>query len=91
MIIGNKCDLEDKRVIPIERGQEVAQHHGIPFIETSAKTNVNIKRAFDDITYRILEKQPEKKPEPVGGSTQKPIGLGTPSSSTSSYMKPNCC
>ncbi len=23
MIIGNKCDLEDKRVVPIERGQEV--------------------------------------------------------------------
>lgn len=88
MIIGNKCDLEDKRVVPIERGQEVAKHHGIPFIETSAKTNVNIKRAFDDITYRILEKQPEKKPEPTAQS-QKPTILGQPQ--VSSPYKPNCC
>lgn len=87
MIIGNKCDLEDKRVIPAERGQDVAKHHGIPFIETSAKTNVNIKRAFDDITSRILEKQPERKPEPIG--PQKTI-LG-PAQTTSSYMKPSCC
>lgn len=56
MIIGNKCDMEDKRVVSTDRGQEVAQHHGIPFFETSAKTNVNVTRAFHDITQRILEK-----------------------------------
>jgi Ras-related protein Rab-10 len=56
MIIGNKCDMEDKRVIPTERGQEVAKHHGIPFIETSAKTNININKAFYDMTITILEK-----------------------------------
>ncbi len=55
MIMGNKCDMEDKRVIPTERGQEVAKHHGIPFIETSAKTNINVTRAFHDITLKILE------------------------------------
>ncbi len=54
--MGNKCDMEDKRVIPTERGQEVAKHHGIPFIETSAKTNINVTRAFHDITLKILEK-----------------------------------
>jgi len=48
--------MEDKRVIPTERGQEVAKHHGIPFIETSAKTNINVTRAFHDITLKILEK-----------------------------------
>ena len=56
MIMGNKCDMEDKRVIPTERGQEVAKHHGIPFIETSAKTNINVTRAFHDITLKILDK-----------------------------------
>lgn len=54
--MGNKCDMEDKRVIQTERGQEVAKHHGIPFIETSAKTNINVTRAFHDITLKILEK-----------------------------------
>lgn len=94
MIIGNKCDMEDKRVISSDRGQEViyffvleikikifliffskkkvAKHHSIPFIETSAKTNVNITRAFHDITLRILEKQPEKKPDSIAGGTNRP-------------------
>lgn len=36
--------------------KKVAKHHGIPFIETSAKTNVNITRAFHEITLKILEK-----------------------------------
>jgi Ras-related protein Rab-10 len=56
MIMGNKLDMEDKRVITTERGAAVAKDHGIPFVETSAKTNINVSRAFHDITLRILEK-----------------------------------
>lgn len=55
-IIGNKCDLDDRRVISTEKGQEMAKNHNIPFLETSAKTNVNITRAFHDMTMRILDK-----------------------------------
>ena len=93
MLIGNKSDLEDKRVISLERGQEVAKHHGIPFVETSAKANVNIKRAFDDITMRILEKMPEKPSDTSAnysprGPGSLPVGQST---NSSSYMKPSCC
>ncbi len=56
MIIGNKCDMDDKRVIGIDRGMDIAKHHNIQFLETSAKTNVNIDQAFYDITRRILER-----------------------------------
>jgi GTPase SAR1 family protein len=56
MIIGNKCDMDDKRVISVERGMEISKHHNIQFLETSAKTNVNIDQAFYDITKRILER-----------------------------------
>jgi len=65
MIMGNKCDMEDKRVIATERGQDVARHHGITFVETSAKTNVNITRAFHELTQQILDKQPERRIEPT--------------------------
>ena len=83
MIVGNKCDMEDKRVIATERGQEVAKHHNIPFIETSAKTNVNVTRAFHDMTLRILEKQPEKKPEAQNIQTNRQnINVQNPNSNT---------
>lgn len=56
MILGNKCDMEDKRVIPKERGEAIARENGIRFLETSAKTNVNIEKAFIDLSESILEK-----------------------------------
>lgn len=56
MIIGNKCDMEDRRVIPRERGETIAREHGIRFIETSAKATINIDRAFNDLAEAILDK-----------------------------------
>merc|ERR1712098_746009 len=66
MILGNKCDMEDKRVIPKERGDAIAKEHNIKFLETSAKTNVNIDRAFIELSESILDKSnvQEAKPAP---------------------------
>lgn len=46
ILIGNKCDWEEKRVVSTERGEELARELGIPFIETSAKSNINVEKAF---------------------------------------------
>ena len=43
---GNKCDMDDKRLISEERGRNVAEENGIKFFETSAKDNINIEQAF---------------------------------------------
>ena len=42
LLIGNKCDCEKKRVLESESGEQLARSQGIPFLETSAKTNHNI-------------------------------------------------
>ena len=42
VLIGNKCDLEKQRIVLTERGKLLAEKHGIPFMETSAKTGYNI-------------------------------------------------
>ena len=96
MIVGNKCDMDDKRVVPVEKGQDVASHHGVPFIETSAKTNVNVTRAFHDITLRILEKQPEKKSSDANAAQANRanlamLGSGGAGGSQASGYRPNCC
>lgn len=56
MILGNKCDMTDKRIVSKERGETIAREHGIRFLETSAKANINIDRAFLDLAEAILNK-----------------------------------
>ena len=46
MLVGNKIDLEHRRVVSTEEGQKFAQDHGLLFIETSAKTGHNVEEAF---------------------------------------------
>jgi Ras-related protein Rab-1A len=52
ILVGNKCDKEDKRVISTFSGEEYAQLKNIDFIETSAKDSHNVNEIF----YRIAEK-----------------------------------
>ncbi|CAG0878639.1 unnamed protein product, partial [Darwinula stevensoni] len=56
MILGNKCDMDDKRMVARERGEAIAREHGIRFLETSAKASVNIEKAFLDLAEAILNK-----------------------------------
>nr|XP_002129883.1 ras-related protein Rab-10-like [Ciona intestinalis] len=61
MLLGNKCDMEDKRMISKERGEMIAKEHGIKFYETSAKNNINIETAFIALATDILHKTPVKE------------------------------
>ncbi|XP_051775210.1 ras-related protein Rab-10-like [Erpetoichthys calabaricus] len=61
MLLGNKCDMEDRREVPKARGEQIAEEHGIRFFETSAKANINIDVAFRTIAEDILlQKLPVK-------------------------------
>ena len=59
ILIGNKLDLEDKRVITKEQGQEFAKKYcdgGINFYETSCKTGENVNEAIDDLVNQVYDK-----------------------------------
>ncbi|KAM7079232.1 ras-related protein Rab-10 isoform 3-T3 [Molossus nigricans] len=56
MLLGNKCDMDDKRVVPKGKGEQIAKEHGIRFFETSAKANINIEKAFLTLAEDILRK-----------------------------------
>ncbi|XP_023161753.2 ras-related protein Rab-3 isoform X2 [Drosophila hydei] len=71
ILVGNKCDMEDQRVISFERGRQLADQLGVEFFETSAKENVNVKAVFERLVDIICDKMSESldaDPTLVGGS-----------------------
>ena len=46
VLVGNKCDLEDRRKVSRQEGEEIANSFGIPYIETSAKSNICVEESF---------------------------------------------
>ena len=49
ILVGNKCDMEDERVISFERGKQLADSLGLEFYETSAKENINVRVSIKSI------------------------------------------
>ena len=54
ILIGNKCDLNELRKIPINKGKEFADTYNMKFIETSAKNNVNINECFNILGKELI-------------------------------------
>ena len=54
ILVGNKTDLDDRRVVSFNEGREMASHYGIQFFEASAKEDDNVDSAFIAITRDIL-------------------------------------
>lgn len=77
ILIGNKCDWEEKRAVSTEQGQALADELGIPFLEVSAKSNINIEKAFyslaGDIKKRLIDSS--KETGAVGGASGGPGGV----------------
>ena len=52
-IAGNKIDMEEERKVNKEEGEKLAEELGFPFVETSAKSGININETFEDLVERI--------------------------------------
>jgi len=54
ILIGNKSDLEDQRVVNKEEGETLANEWGAPYFETSAKLNSGINECFLKLTHLMI-------------------------------------
>ena len=55
-LVGNKQDLEHKRVVSREEALQLANDNDINYIETSAKTGHNVDEAFNNNIKKVLHK-----------------------------------
>merc|ERR1711871_481635 len=84
ILLGNECDMPEKKMVTWEQGNDLAKEYGIQFFETSAKQNVKVEEAFTAIARAIKEKKPTTAPAPTN-TTQIDKDEGQ------APKKKNCC
>ena len=61
-LIGNKADLEDKRRLTKEQGEQLCRDHKLTFfMETSAKTGFNVQNVFIQVAKELYLQHEEIK------------------------------
>lgn len=68
LLVGNKSDLQSKKVVTYDEAKEFADKHGIKFLETSAKNSHNVEQAFQTMATEI--KARVKTAAPQGGAVR---------------------
>ncbi|OAY53737.1 ras-related protein RHN1 isoform X1 [Manihot esculenta] len=59
-LAANKADLEEKRKVAIEEGEQYAKENGLVFLETSAKTAQNVNELFYEIAKELVKAAPSR-------------------------------
>ena len=70
ILVGNKSDVEGGTRVETRQARELAAEYGMKFLETSARSNINVSEAFmtlaEDVFERIMSS---------GGAQQAPSGV----------------
>ena len=61
ILVGNKVDDEKNRAVPKSEGEKIADEYNLPFLECSAKSDINVTETFDVLVKRIVEINPKNK------------------------------
>ena len=78
ILVGNKIDCEEKRVINKLDAEKLANEFNINYYDCSAKTGQNINKAFDDLIKRLVKT--------VDRSKEKQVKIGI-----KKQKKKKCC
>ncbi|XP_010838122.1 PREDICTED: ras-related protein Rab-26, partial [Bison bison bison] len=64
MLLGNKVDSAQERAVKREDAEKLAKDYGLPFMETSAKTGLNVDLAFTAIAKELKQRHTKAPSEP---------------------------
>ncbi|KAM6963169.1 ras-related protein Rab-3B [Aplochiton taeniatus] len=60
IMVGNKCDMDEERVLPAEKAKHLADQLGFEYFEASAKENINVRQVFERLVDIICVKMSER-------------------------------
>ena len=90
-LVGNKCDLENKRVIQTEDGENMAEQFDVKFYETSCENGKNVEKCFTDLALEIAKELKEKENNADGNNNNKDTDKNLKISSKKNNKKKKCC
>ncbi|XP_021420596.2 ras-related protein Rab-26 [Oncorhynchus mykiss] len=65
MLLGNKADATHERVVKREEGEKLAKEFAVPFMETSAKSGLNVELAFTAVARELKHRSQKESDEPT--------------------------
>ncbi|KAF2156026.1 ras-domain-containing protein [Myriangium duriaei CBS 260.36] len=94
LMLGNKSDLVDKRVVDYEQGAEEARKHGMQYLETSAKNAQNVEQAFVTMA-KLIRDHIASQPTMTSDKATLDVGRGRAVDQKSEGIfgmsTPSCC
>lgn len=91
LLVGNKIDKTEERVVSTEAGEAFANNLGIAFLETSAKTSDNVEAAFLAITSELLKNRGGSAASSSGAGGSRPGGGISLGEQPASASQSSCC
>ncbi|PWZ03643.1 putative GTP-binding protein ypt1 [Testicularia cyperi] len=77
LLVGNKSDLTNKKVVEYTTAKEFADQLSIPFLETSAKSATNVEQAFLTMAKQIKDRMGSSTVNnQQGGKSTLKVGQG---------------
>ncbi len=70
ILVGNKADLQESREINSEEPSSLSSSWGVPYVETSAKTKLNVDKVYYDL-LGMIQKRKEMMDKTAGSTTNK--------------------
>lgn len=67
VLVGLKCDLESSRTVLQEEGKSLAEAHGMPFFEASAKATVGVNAPFERLARSVVDRIRQQQEGSGGG------------------------
>jgi small GTP-binding protein len=55
ILVANKVDLKDSRVVTTKEGKEYAKKNGLVYVESSALTGENVEEAYSNLCRTMIE------------------------------------
>lgn len=93
LLVGNKCDLADKRVVEYDVAKEFAEANNMPFLETSALDSTNVEEAFLTMAKQIKDSMANRQRHdgPSGGQKDDSGNVNLKGQSLTKNAAGGCC